>query len=64
MRRHLDCAREEGRWLILVSHEVGDEKRTGLPLETLHALCRQEDAWIDTVANIARFVLDIRQTMP
>jgi len=57
----LDLATQHGGWLILFSHEVGDEGRQVTRSDTLDALCRyvQDPAngiWVDTVDVIGRYI--------
>jgi len=58
-------AKGEGRWLILAGHEMAGSGPQTTSLETLEALCRYTRAaenklWIETVGNVARYILDQR----
>ncbi len=57
----LDRAVQEGGWLILAGHEVGEEGRQTVLTATLDALCRycqepENGIWIDTVDRIGAYV--------
>lgn len=58
----IDSTLEQGHWLILVSHEVGEpSQRQTMPAETLEQVCRYagehpDDLWVDTVANINAYI--------
>jgi peptidoglycan/xylan/chitin deacetylase (PgdA/CDA1 family) len=57
----------EGRWLILFGHEVGEQGPQTVLRTTLDFLCRfandpSNRLWVDTVANIGRYVQRIRST--
>ena len=62
----LDLATQQGGWLILFSHEVGEEGRQTTRSNTLGALCRhvQDPAngiWVDTVDVIGRYIHQARE---
>jgi peptidoglycan/xylan/chitin deacetylase (PgdA/CDA1 family) len=57
----IDAAAEQGFWLILCGHEIGEGGRQTTRIETLRAFCEyagdpQNGLWVDTVANVARYV--------
>jgi peptidoglycan/xylan/chitin deacetylase (PgdA/CDA1 family) len=57
----IDRAAQEGGWLVLCSHEVGDFPRQAMPIDVLDALCRycadaENGVWIDTVAAVATYI--------
>ena len=60
--RDLVCStREEGAWLVLCGHEVGDEGDQTTRVRTLSALCecvtgQNDDLWIAPVAEIASYI--------
>jgi len=56
----------DARWLVLVSHEVGDEARQTIPCDVLDRLCAYcaddtNGIWCDTVANIGAYVKGHRE---
>jgi len=62
----VDQAAKEGRWLILAGHEIGHEAYQTTLASPLESLCRYAEdpangLWIDTVANIGRYILQIRK---
>jgi peptidoglycan/xylan/chitin deacetylase (PgdA/CDA1 family) len=57
----IDAAAEKGFWLILCGHEIGEGGRQTTRIETLRAFCEyardpENGVWVDTVANVARYV--------
>jgi peptidoglycan-N-acetylglucosamine deacetylase len=61
----VDAAAEKGFWLVLCGHEIGPEGRQTVRTDTLRAFCEyardpQNGLWVDTVANITRYVLEQR----
>jgi beta-glucosidase len=57
-----------GRWLILTGHEIGDGGFQTTLAATVIELCRyardpKNGLWIDTVANIADYILKSRRTL-
>jgi peptidoglycan/xylan/chitin deacetylase (PgdA/CDA1 family) len=61
----IDKAAAEGRWLILVGHEVGDGGYQTTLAAAVEELCRfakdpKNGIWIDTVGSIAEYVLKAR----
>lgn len=64
LREWIEIAREEGGWLVLAGHDVGDADWPQVTRsDTLRALFvyAQDPAngvWLDTVATIARYVKD------
>jgi len=66
LRAAMDRAAEEGGWLILFGHEVGDGGRQTTRTDSLDDLCRYATApasglWLDTVAAVARHVAEARR---
>jgi len=62
----VDQASEEGRWLILAGHEIGDEAYQTTLASALEDLCRYakdpaNGLWIDTVGTIGRYILKVRK---
>ncbi len=61
VKQLIDKSVDEGRWLILLGHEVGDAGRQVTPAHTLEKLCRhcndpKNDIWIDTVAAVGSYI--------
>jgi peptidoglycan/xylan/chitin deacetylase (PgdA/CDA1 family) len=61
----VDGAAAEGRWLILVGHEIADAGYQTTSAKTLQALCRYatdpaNGLWIDTVSRIGQYVIERR----
>jgi peptidoglycan-N-acetylglucosamine deacetylase len=61
MRTIVETAAGEGRWVVLVGHDVGAPRRQTVVTEDLDRLCRYlNDAsnglWVDTVGTVARHV--------
>jgi len=57
----IDAAAERGFWLVLCGHEIGEGGRQTTRIETLRAFCEyardpENGIWVDTVANVARYV--------
>jgi len=66
LKELIDSSAEQGGWLILCSHEVGDEGRQTTRADTLEALCRYaRDAasgiWVDTVATVGSYIQQRRE---
>ena len=62
----IDKATQEGRWLILCGHEIGQGGYQTTFRQTVEKLCRyaQDPAnglWIDTVGNIGTYILQNRK---
>jgi hypothetical protein len=62
----VDQAADEGRWLILAGHEIGNEAYQTTRASALERLCRHakdpaNGLWIDTVGNIARYIMKVRK---
>jgi peptidoglycan/xylan/chitin deacetylase (PgdA/CDA1 family) len=62
----VDQAAGESRWLILAGHEIGDEAYQTTLAAALENLCRYakdpaNGVWIDTVGNVARYILKTRK---
>jgi len=54
--------KEEGRWLILAGHEMGESGFQTTYLKTLEQFCEyannpENGIWIDTVGNVAAYIL-------
>jgi peptidoglycan/xylan/chitin deacetylase (PgdA/CDA1 family) len=65
MRALLDAAAKEGRWLVLVGHDMGEAAHQSVDLRALETLLRhvQDPAsgiWLDTVAAISKHIADQR----
>jgi hypothetical protein len=61
-------AAAEGRWLILVGHEIGDTGFQTTRRDTLDALCRYardpaHGIWLDTVDAVASHVVRSRRAL-
>jgi peptidoglycan-N-acetylglucosamine deacetylase len=61
----IEAAREQGFWLILAGHEIGDEGRQTSFLDTIEEICRYakdpaNGIWIDNVKNIASYIREQR----
>jgi peptidoglycan/xylan/chitin deacetylase (PgdA/CDA1 family) len=61
IKKLVSQAREEGRWLILVGHEIGEPAFQTTDASALEALCKyardpSNGLWIDTVEAIARYI--------
>jgi len=57
---------EKGFWLVLCGHDIGPGGRQTTRIDTLRAFCEyaedpQNGIWVDTVENIARYILEHRQ---
>ena len=66
LKELVDLAVASGGWLILFGHEITPKAQGGLSVRTLESLCRymlklDKGVWVDTVANIATYVLDARK---
>jgi peptidoglycan/xylan/chitin deacetylase (PgdA/CDA1 family) len=64
----IEQARQSRSWLVLCGHDIGDGGRQTTRIDTLRAFCEyardpQNGVWVDTVANIGRYVLEHR-TVP
>lgn len=58
----MEDAKAEGRWLILVGHEIGDTGFQTTSLKMLDQLCQYANnehngVWMDTVSRIAAYIL-------
>ncbi len=61
----VDAAAAKGLWLVLCGHEIGDGGRQTTRTDTLRRFCEyaqdpQNGIWVDTVANVTRYVLERR----
>lgn len=61
----VDAAVEQGAWLVLAGHEIGSPGRQTTRADTLRAFCEyardpQSGLWVDTVANVAAYVVEHR----
>jgi peptidoglycan/xylan/chitin deacetylase (PgdA/CDA1 family) len=57
----IEQARKTGGWLVLCGHDIGDGGRQTTRIDTLLAFCKyaqdpKNGVWVDTVANIGRYV--------
>jgi len=62
----VDAAAANGFWLVLAGHEIGEPGRQTTRADTLRAFCEyardpQNGVWVDTVANVARYVMEQRE---
>ena len=67
LRSLVQWALDEGRWLVLAGHDVGDAKSQSVPPRSLDELCRYlseltTDLWVDPVVRIASFIAQSRRT--
>jgi len=65
MVKHISKAAEQGAWIIFAGHDIGQKGFQVTDTIALAALCRyMEDpangVWVDTVKNIAAYVLKQR----
>jgi beta-glucosidase len=65
IKRLLDQAVSGGRWLILTGHEIGAGGHQTTQAAAIEELCRyaqepSNELWLDTVANVAEFMLKSR----
>ncbi len=63
----VDQAVQKGQWLVLCGHEIGPGGRQTVRIDTLRAFCAyaqdpKNGLWVDTVANVARYVVKQRAT--
>lgn len=63
----VDDAAEKGFWLVLCGHEIGAGGRQTTRIDTLQAFCEYASdpgsgLWVDTVANIAKYVAQQQTT--
>ncbi len=63
----VDETAKNGFWLVLCGHDVGPGGRQTTRVETLRAFCEYacdpaNGLWVDTVANVARYVRDRQAT--
>lgn len=61
----VDQAAEDGFWLVLCGHDIGTGGRQTVAVDTLRAFCEyardpKNGLWVDTVANISRYVVERR----
>ncbi len=61
----VDQAAENGFWLVLCGHDIGAGGRQTVTVDTLRAFCEyardpKNGLWVDTVANISRYVVEQR----
>lgn len=66
LKAMVDEAATKGFWLVLCGHEIGTGGRQTTRAETLMALCEyardpNNGLWLDTVANVARYVAEQRR---
>jgi len=66
MKEMLDMARQNGQWLLLAAHDVGEKKRQTVESAVLDEFCRYctdpaNEVWIDTVDAVARYVSNARK---
>jgi peptidoglycan/xylan/chitin deacetylase (PgdA/CDA1 family) len=61
----IDAAAKKGLWLVLCGHEIGQGGYQTTRADTLRAFCEytrdpQNGLWVDTVANVTRYVIEHR----
>jgi peptidoglycan/xylan/chitin deacetylase (PgdA/CDA1 family) len=61
----VDQAAENGFWLVLCGHDIGAGGRQTVLVDTLRAFCEyardpQNGLWVDTVADIGRYIAEQR----
>jgi hypothetical protein len=61
----VDETAKNGFWLVLCGHDIGPGGRQTTRVDTLRAFCEYardpaNGLWVDTVANVARYVRDQR----
>lgn len=66
VKRLMDAAARDGRWLILVGHDIGPRKYQSVESEVLRATCRHASdpangLWLATVAEVAAHIRKTRQ---
>ena len=65
LEKHLDKTLQDGNWLILAAHDVGTERQS-ISMEALRAIGEytkmHPELWTDTVANIASYIKQRRDT--
>jgi peptidoglycan/xylan/chitin deacetylase (PgdA/CDA1 family) len=62
----VEQAAENGQWLVLCGHDIGPGGRQTTRIDTLRAFCEyardpKNGLWVDTVANVARYVVEQRR---
>ncbi len=62
----IENARKDGLWLIFAGHEVGEPNSQTTLAATLESLCLyathpKNKIWIDTVENVAKYIIDFRK---
>jgi peptidoglycan/xylan/chitin deacetylase (PgdA/CDA1 family) len=64
VRPLLEAVAEEGGWLTLAGHEIGEDSAyhvvTRETLEYIADFCKRNGVWLDTMANVAEHVLNQR----
>lgn len=65
IRRLVDQAVAEGRWLVLCGHEIGEPGRQTTPASALEDFCKYaqnpaSELWVGTVQEIGRYILEQR----
>lgn len=68
VKKHLDEAIDEGGWLILVGHDVGDGDRQTVLSSTLEQICKHVCSsspllWMDTVSAVGEFIGEYRKCL-
>ena len=66
LKKLVDSAAREGRWLILAGHEIAPSGNQTTLIPSLEKLCRYakdpaNGIWIDTVGAVAQYVLEKRK---
>lgn len=63
----IDTTAANGFWLVLAGHEIGEPGRQTTRADTLRAFCEyardpKNGVWVDTVTNVARYVMEQRDS--
>jgi peptidoglycan-N-acetylglucosamine deacetylase len=66
LKKLVDNAAKEGRWLVLAGHEIGQKGNQTTLIPELEKLCQYaknpaNGIWIDTVAAIGQYVMETRK---
>lgn len=65
LKKLVDKAAKEGRWLVLAGHEIGQEGNQTTLIPALEKLCQYakdpaNGVWIDTVGAVAEYIIKVR----
>jgi peptidoglycan/xylan/chitin deacetylase (PgdA/CDA1 family) len=69
LRVLVEQAQKNGSWLVLCGHDIREEGRQTTRTDTLRSFCEyardpKNGLWVDTVANVARYVVEQRTAAP